>query len=120
MWKSPSDVEAVTRELTSRVRAPVEPPRAGLVVFLNIGPDEQARAEAEAYVEACFGIPAVKVARWLVTGSVEQVARSLCDYVVAGVSLFVLHPASPRPLEQYELVQQSVARATTLASEAVR
>jgi alkanesulfonate monooxygenase SsuD/methylene tetrahydromethanopterin reductase-like flavin-dependent oxidoreductase (luciferase family) len=118
MWKSPTDVQAVTRELASRAGASAEPPRAGLVVFLNVGPEEQARAEAEAYVEACFGLPAGKVARWLVTGSVEQVARSLSDYVLAGVSLFVLHPASPRPLEQYELIQQSVARATTLASEA--
>ncbi len=60
-----------------------------------------ARSAAAELVRRQYQMPLERVDRWTAYGPAETVAALLQEYADAGVSEFVLMPASTNPLAQY-------------------
>lgn len=101
MLASPDRVRTVGDELALLTPEGCQVPEMGLILFVNVGEPEAARAELANYTQSNFAQPFEKLERWMVHGSDEQVAEALDEYRSAGVSHFVLHAASIDPTAQF-------------------
>jgi alkanesulfonate monooxygenase SsuD/methylene tetrahydromethanopterin reductase-like flavin-dependent oxidoreductase (luciferase family) len=106
MWLDPEGI-ATSRERLAELAAEQDRPAPGvaLVAFVNACADPVAgKAEAADLIKRQYGMPFERVERWTLVGPVEEIAERLAAYRDAGVEGFCLSPASPRPLEQVELI----------------
>jgi alkanesulfonate monooxygenase SsuD/methylene tetrahydromethanopterin reductase-like flavin-dependent oxidoreductase (luciferase family) len=106
MWLDPEDIAASRERLVELATEHGRPtPGVALVAFVNVCDDPVAgKADATALIERQYGMPFERVERWTLVGTVEQIAERLAAYRDVGVQGFCLSPASPRPLEQVELL----------------
>jgi alkanesulfonate monooxygenase SsuD/methylene tetrahydromethanopterin reductase-like flavin-dependent oxidoreductase (luciferase family) len=107
MWLSPEEI-ASSRERLAELAAEYGRPAPGvaLVAFVNVCADTASgSAEAAELIRRQYGMPFERVERWALVGPVEAIAERLAGYRDAGVQGFCLSPASPRPLEQVELIR---------------
>ncbi|GEM_PF-15170 len=89
-----------------------------MLVFVNVNADRsRGRAEAAALVDGQYKMPFEKIERWTALGGPSEVAAELATYCAQGVREFVLVPAAPDPLTQFErfaevrvLLEQAVGR----------
>jgi alkanesulfonate monooxygenase SsuD/methylene tetrahydromethanopterin reductase-like flavin-dependent oxidoreductase (luciferase family) len=106
MWLDPDKI-ASSRERLAELAAEHGRPAPGvaLVAFVNVCADRAAgKTEAAELIERQYGMPFERVERWTLIGTVEEIAERLAAYRDVGVDGFCLSPASPRPLEQVELL----------------
>jgi alkanesulfonate monooxygenase SsuD/methylene tetrahydromethanopterin reductase-like flavin-dependent oxidoreductase (luciferase family) len=106
MWLDPEDIAASRERLVELATEHGRPtPGVALVAFVNACDDPVAgKADSAALIERQYGMPFERVERWTLVGKVEQIAERLAAYRDVGVQGFCLSPASPRPLEQVELL----------------
>lgn len=104
MWYDPEEVHERAMRLSEMARGFGRPaPQVGMVVLVNVNDDiERSREEAAASLQGQYRLPLRVVERWTAYGPVERVADMLRRYKEAGVSEFVLAPASANQIEQYE------------------
>jgi alkanesulfonate monooxygenase SsuD/methylene tetrahydromethanopterin reductase-like flavin-dependent oxidoreductase (luciferase family) len=107
MWLDPEEITSSRERLAELAAEHGRPaPGVALVAFVNVCADSvSGRAEAAELIKRQYGMPFERVERWTLVGSVEAVAERLAAYRDAGVQGFCLSPASPRPLEQVELIR---------------
>ncbi|MGH3234367.1 MAG: LLM class flavin-dependent oxidoreductase, partial [Streptosporangiaceae bacterium] len=103
IWLSAHAVRACARRLAAlaaeRGRAA---PSVAMLVLVNVNEDaDAARRGAAELVHGQYGMPLRVVERWTACGPAGTVAGVLGEYIEAGVSEFVLMPASADPLGQY-------------------
>ena len=78
-------------------------PSVAMLVLVNVdGDTETARRGAAELVQGQYRMPLEMIERWTAYGPAGTVAGMLREYAEAGVSEFVLMPASGDPLGQYE------------------
>jgi alkanesulfonate monooxygenase SsuD/methylene tetrahydromethanopterin reductase-like flavin-dependent oxidoreductase (luciferase family) len=79
------------------------PPSIAMLVLVNVDADtEAARRGAAELVQGQYRMPLRMIERWTACGNAGTVAAMLRGYVEAGVSEFVLMPASGEAIGQYE------------------
>ncbi len=104
MWHSPDTVrECADRlaELATALGRPV--PSTAMLVLVNVNDDAAvARREVSASLDGMYRLPLRVVDRWTGYGPAEEVAKLLLDYRDAGVSEFLLLPAAPDAVTQFE------------------
>lgn len=104
MWLGPDTVRACAGKLAAFAAEFSRPvPSIAMLILVNVDDDVRAaRRGAADLVTRQYRMPLEKVERWTAFGPASTVARMLRGYVEAGVSEFVLMPASDDPLGQYE------------------
>lgn len=104
IWLGPDTIRGCAGKLAAFAGEQGRPtPSVAMLTLLNVDDDaEAARRDAAALVKGQYGMPLEKVERWTACGPPETAARLLRGYVEAGVSEFVLMPASADVLAQYE------------------
>jgi alkanesulfonate monooxygenase SsuD/methylene tetrahydromethanopterin reductase-like flavin-dependent oxidoreductase (luciferase family) len=104
MWLGAGTVRACARQLAALAAEHGRPvPSIAMLVLVNVNHDAgTARREAAELVSAQYRMPLRTVERWTAYGPPHAVAAMLRDYTGAGVSEFVLMPASADVLGQYE------------------
>lgn len=104
LWHSPQTVAARQDDLAARAaELGRDAPGTTMMVVTNVGDDEeQAREEAAGLLWGQYRLPFDTVERWTAYGPMEKVAEQLRAYREVGVREFVLFPASPDPLTQFE------------------
>jgi alkanesulfonate monooxygenase SsuD/methylene tetrahydromethanopterin reductase-like flavin-dependent oxidoreductase (luciferase family) len=104
MWYDSATVRACADRLAvlaGEYNRPV--PEVAMLVLVNVNDDiEIARREATAMLAGQYRLPLRVVERWTAYGPAEEVAKMLLDHCDAGATEFVLLPASPDPMGQYE------------------
>lgn len=108
MWYDPEAVQqrvAKMAEMAEKWGRPT--PSVGMIVLTNVNNDRtKAQDEATGYLKGQYNLPFHVVERWTAIGPSEDVASMLVRYQAAGVSEFVLAPASSNYLDQYEKLYQ--------------
>lgn len=118
MLASPRRIAEVKEQLNALCAAEeLAPTPLGLIVFVNVGEPEQARAELAAYVSANFRTPFEKLQRWTVWGTQQQVAEQLVEYVRSGLDTVVIHAAAADPVKQLSLIREAVSLADRALAE---
>lgn len=104
MWLGAATVRACARSLAGLAAEHGRPvPSIAMLIMANVDDDaEAARSGAEKLILGQYQMPLRKVQRWTPCGPATMVAGMLREYVDAGVSEFVLMPASGDVLGQYE------------------
>lgn len=104
VWLEPERVAEQRERLAEAAQAAGRPtPPVLMMVFVNVGDDRtRCRDEADRLYRGQYGLGVERVERWAALGSVASVVDLLGAHQEAGVSGFVLVPASPDPLGQLE------------------
>jgi alkanesulfonate monooxygenase SsuD/methylene tetrahydromethanopterin reductase-like flavin-dependent oxidoreductase (luciferase family) len=104
IWLSPGTVRGCARRLAALAAEYGRPvPSVAMLVLVNVDCDAAAaRRGAAELVQGQYRMPLRAVERWTACGPPRAVADMLGEYVQAGVSEFVLMPASGDTLGQYE------------------
>jgi alkanesulfonate monooxygenase SsuD/methylene tetrahydromethanopterin reductase-like flavin-dependent oxidoreductase (luciferase family) len=104
MWLGAGTVRTCAGRLAALAAEQGRPvPSVALLVLVNVDDDAQAaRRGAAELVQGQYRMPLHTVERWTACGPPEAVAAMLREYTEAGVSEFVLMPASADALGQYE------------------
>jgi alkanesulfonate monooxygenase SsuD/methylene tetrahydromethanopterin reductase-like flavin-dependent oxidoreductase (luciferase family) len=108
MWLSAETVRGCARTLSTLAAEYGRPvPSVSMLVLVNVDADAaSARREAADLVQGQYQMPLRTVERWAAYGTPEAVAAMLREYADAGVSEFVLMPASADAIGQYERLAQ--------------
>jgi alkanesulfonate monooxygenase SsuD/methylene tetrahydromethanopterin reductase-like flavin-dependent oxidoreductase (luciferase family) len=101
-WMSPERISEASEALAGLAGGHGRPlPSIGLAISVHIDANEgRAREAAEDYIQAMYGMPYEKVARYTPIGGAERIAERLAAYVQAGVEEFVLTPLTGEPIAQ--------------------
>jgi alkanesulfonate monooxygenase SsuD/methylene tetrahydromethanopterin reductase-like flavin-dependent oxidoreductase (luciferase family) len=104
MWLGAGTVRTCARRLEALAAAQGRPaPTIAMLVLVNVDANAgAARRGAADLVQGQYQMPLQTVERWTAYGPPEAVAAVLREYTDAGVSEFVLMPASADALGQYE------------------
>ena len=104
VWLDPVQVRDARREIAVAAAGLGRPePAADMLVFVNVCDDAaRGRATAAEFLRGQYDLPFERVERWTVIGDEGHVAERLAELRGAGVGGFVLIPASPEVLGQYE------------------
>jgi alkanesulfonate monooxygenase SsuD/methylene tetrahydromethanopterin reductase-like flavin-dependent oxidoreductase (luciferase family) len=104
MWHSPATVRECADRLEELAAEASRPkPSTAMLMLVNVNDDvEVARREVSASLRGMYRLPLRVVDRWTGYGPAEQVAKLLIDYRDAGVSEFLLLPAAPDAVEQFD------------------
>jgi alkanesulfonate monooxygenase SsuD/methylene tetrahydromethanopterin reductase-like flavin-dependent oxidoreductase (luciferase family) len=103
MWLSAGTVRRCARQLAALAAERGRPvPSIAMLVLVNVNDDAgTARREAADLVQGQYQMPLHRVERWTAYGPPDVVAAMLREYTDAGVTEFVLMPASGDALGQY-------------------
>ncbi len=101
-WMTPERIREYGDRLAELAAAAGRPrPKLGLAVSVNIDANEgRAREQAEDYIQAMYGMPFERVARYTPIGTVAHVSEQLIPYIDVGVEEFVLTPLTGDAREQ--------------------
>lgn len=101
-WMSPERISEAGEALAGLAAGHGRPrPSIGLAISVHIDANEgRAREAADGYIQAMYGIPYEKVARYTPVGGAERIAERLAAYAQAGVEEFVLTPLTGDPIAQ--------------------
>jgi probable F420-dependent oxidoreductase len=104
MWHSPDTVRECADKMAGLAADQGRPePSTAMLVIVNVSEDvDAARREVSASLHGMYRLPLRVVDRWTGYGPAEQVAKLLVDYRDAGVGEFLLLPAAPDPIEQFD------------------
>lgn len=104
IWLGAETVRGCARRLAAFAAEQGRPvPSIAMLVLANVDGDASAaRRDAAELVQGQYHMPLSTVERWTAYGTPDAVAATLREYVDAGVSEFVLMPASADSLGQYE------------------
>jgi alkanesulfonate monooxygenase SsuD/methylene tetrahydromethanopterin reductase-like flavin-dependent oxidoreductase (luciferase family) len=109
MWADESRIRRAGEQLRCMAEeAGRARPLTGLLVFVHVGDGERGSNEPAEFIGRQYRIPYEKVERYVITGSVDQVAERLAGLAVGGVDEFVLFPAAVDHRRQYDLIGEVV------------
>ena len=104
VWMSPDAIRTARGRLAELATAAGRTvPEIIMLTFVSVGNDRDAAVrDATRFFELQYALPFPAVERYTLCGPVQEVAEGFRNYAAAGVTSFVVVPASPDPVGQVE------------------